>query len=145
MLQKGHKCGFFVDFFANKSDTLTHGKSSQHSADAEAGYMAEEEESHAGCDDQAGHVVADFYFRIGFACDIFHFPWEQIGWCDWQFAAVGKGDTEAEDQITCCKIKYPEGNGKRQSVDPDFMDIYHFSKSKPCYKAEQIAGNKSLF
>lgn len=68
MLQKGHKCGFFVDFFANKSDTLTHGKSSQHSADAEAGYMAEEEESHAGCDDQAGHVVADFYFRIGFAC-----------------------------------------------------------------------------
>ena len=85
MLQKGHKCGFFVDFFANKSDTLTHGKSSQHSADAEAGYMAEEEESHAGCDDQAGHV---------------HFPWEQIGWCDWQFAAVGKGNAETQNQIT---------------------------------------------
>lgn len=100
MLQKGHKCGFFVNFFANKSDTLTHGKSSQHSADAEAGYMAEEEECHAGCDDQAGHVVADFYFRIGFACDIFHFPWEQIGWCDWQFAAVGKGNAETQNQIT---------------------------------------------
>ena len=31
----------FCRFFANKSDTLTHGKSSQYSADAEAGYMAE--------------------------------------------------------------------------------------------------------
>ena len=41
MLQKGHKCSFFVDFFANKSHAFAHGKSSQHSADAEAGYMAE--------------------------------------------------------------------------------------------------------
>ena len=26
--------------------------------------MAEEEEGHAGCDDQADHVVADFYFKV---------------------------------------------------------------------------------
>ena len=76
MFQKGHKCGFFVDFFANKSHAFAHGKSGQYSADAEAGDMAEEEESHAGCDDQADYVVADFYFRIGFACDIFQFTWE---------------------------------------------------------------------
>ena len=57
MLQKGHKCSFFVDFFANKSHAFAHGKSSQHSADAEAGYMAEEEESHAGCDETQNQIT----------------------------------------------------------------------------------------
>ena len=84
----------FCRFFCQQEPRLSHGKSGQHGADAKAGDMAEEEESHAGCDDQASHIIADFYFRIGFACDIFHFPWEQIGWCDWQFAAVGKGNAE---------------------------------------------------
>ena len=71
MLQKWHKCCFFVDFSANKGHAFTHGEGGQHSSDAKAGDMTEEKEGHAGCDDKTCHVVADFYFRIRFSCDIF--------------------------------------------------------------------------
>ncbi len=107
--------------------------------------MSQAEKSHTGGKKKAGYVKGDLDFWVRAFDDPGEVSWKQVSWDDREFAAVRKGDTEAEDQITCCKIKYPEGNGKRQSVDPDFMDIYHFSKSKPCYKAEQIAGNKSLF
>ena len=107
--------------------------------------MSKTEKGHAGGKKKAGYVKGDLDFWVRTFDDPGEVSWEQVSWDDRELAAVGKGNTEAEDQITCCKIKYPEGNGKRQSVDPDFMDIYHFSESKTCYKAEQVAGNKSLF
>lgn len=107
--------------------------------------MSQAEEGHAGGKKKAGYVKGDLDFGVRASDDPGEVSWEQVSWDDREFAAVRKGDTEAEDQITCCKIKYPERNGKRQCVDPDLMDIHHFSESKTCYKAEQIAGNKSLF
>ena len=110
MLQKGHKCGFFVDFFANKSDTLTHGKSSQHSADAKAGDMTKEEEGHAGCDGKAGDVIADFYSGVRLLCDIHKFTRKKVCWDNRQFASVGKCNAEAKDEIAQHKIEDSQRN-----------------------------------
>ena len=107
--------------------------------------MSKAEEGHAGGNKKTGYVKGDLDFGIRLFNDLGEVSWKQVGWDDRKFAAVGKGDTEAEDQVACHKVEYPEGNGKRQGVDPDLMNIYHFSESETGYKAEQVAWNKAFF
>ena len=107
--------------------------------------MSQAEEGHAGGNKKAGYVKSNLDFGVRLFNDLGEISWKQVCWDDREFAAVGKGDTEAEYQVACHKVKYPKGNGKRQSIDPDLMDIDHFSESETCYKAEQVAGNKAFF
>ena len=107
--------------------------------------MSKAEESHAGCNKKTGYVKGDLYSGLRFFDDLRKISGKQIRWDDWKFAPVGKGNSEAQDQIAGYKIKYTQRNTKRQCIDPDPVDIHHFSKSKTSYKAEQIAGNKALF
>lgn len=107
--------------------------------------MAEAKESHAGCDQKTKNIEGDLNLGIRFFDDLGKISWEQVGWDDGELAAVGKGNTEAQDQVAGDEVKYPQGNTKRQCIDPDPVDIHHFSKSETSYKAEQIAGNETLF
>ena len=96
--------------------------------------MSQAEESHTGGKKKAGYVKGDLDFWVRAFDDPGEVSWKQVSWDDREFAAVRKGDTEAEDQITCCKIKYPEGNGKRQSVDQTSWISTIFPKANPATK-----------
>ena len=98
--------------------------------------MSKAEEGHAGGNKKTGYVKGDLDFGIRLFNNLGEISWEQVGWDDRELAAVRKGDTEAEDQIACHKVEHPKGNGKWQCVDPDLMNIYHFSKGKTGYETK---------
>ena len=126
----------FIQNISDHADDLTHCKCGKDCSDSKTFDMTEEEEGQSSCHGEAGYVKGDLDFGIRLFNDLGEISWEQVGWDDREFAAVGKGDTEAEDQIACHKVEHPKGNGKRQCVDPDLMNIYHFSKGKTGYETK---------
>lgn len=96
--------------------------------------MSQAEEGHAGGKKKAGYVKGDLDFWVRTFDDPGEVSWEQVSRDDRELAAVGKGDTEAKDQITCCKIKYPQGMVRGRVLIRISWISTIFPKAKPAAK-----------
>lgn len=62
--------------------------------------VAEEEEGQSGSYGEAGHVEGDLDSGVGYFEDLSCFTREQVGRDDWESAAVGECNSDAEDDIS---------------------------------------------
>ena len=65
-----------------------------------SGNMSQAEESHTGGKKKAGYVKGDLDFWVRAFDDPGEVSWKQVSWDDREFAAVGKGNAETQNQIT---------------------------------------------
>ena len=93
-----------VEDVSNQTDHFSHGKGSKDRSDPEAFDVAEEEEGQSGSHGEAGHVEGDLDSGVGYFEDLSCFTREQVGRDDRESAAVGEGNSEADDEIAHDKI-----------------------------------------
>ena len=126
------------------SNTFSHGEGGYYSTDPKAFDMAKTEACEGCCDDQTDHIETDLDLRICHRSDLGQFSREKICRDDWHFAAVGDGDSNAEQNVACDKVKNTPAQCGRKNVDPQLMYIQQFSKNKSDHKAEQILCDESF-
>ena len=124
------------------SNTLSHGEGRYHSTDSKAFDVSKTEACKGCCDNQADDIEADLDLRICHRSDLGQFSWEKICRDDWHFAAVGDGDSNAEQNVACKEVKDPPADCSRKNIDPQFMHVQQFPENKSDYKAEQILGDE---
>ena len=93
-----------VEDVSNQTDHFSHGKGSKDRSDPEAFDVAEEEEGQSGSHGEAGHVEGDLDSGVWNIQNIGHFSRKEVCRDDRKSAAVGEGDSEADDEIAHDKI-----------------------------------------
>ena len=128
----------FVEFFPDKSDYFSHGKCGQNGANSKS-FDASETNA---CDQCGGCQTYDikgyFYFWVFEIFDGRQFSWKEIRRDDRQSAAVGKCDSEAEQQITDDKVKDSHWNVIRKNGNPSFVNIQHHAERETNHETKQI-------
>ena len=93
-----------IHLVTDHADHFSHGKCGKDRTDSKSVQMSEDDASHQSCYGKAGNVIADFDPGIFYLCDICQFSRKQVCRDDRKSAAVGEGDSEADDEIAHDKI-----------------------------------------
>ena len=93
-----------VQYIAYHADDLTHRERSEDRSDSKPFDMTEETESQSRGHGETGHVEGDLDSGVGYFEDLSCFTREQVGRDDRKSAAVGEGNSEADDEIAHDKI-----------------------------------------
>ena len=126
------------------SDAFSHGKGGYNGTNSKSFDMSETESGEGSSDNQADYIEADLDFWICHRSDLGQFSREKICRDDWHFAAVRDGDSNAEQNVACDKVKNTPAQCGMKNVDPQLMYIQQFSKNKSDHKAEQILCDESF-
>ena len=94
----------FIQYIAYHADDLTHRKRGEDRSDSKPFDMTEETESQSRGHGEAGHVEGDLDSGVWNLQNIGHFSRKEVCRDDRKSAAVGEGDSEADDEIAHDKI-----------------------------------------
>ena len=94
----------FIQYIAYHADDLTHRKRGEDRSDPKTFDMTEETESQSRGHGEAGHVEGDLDSGVWNLQDIGHFSRKEVCRDDRKSAAVGEGNSEADDEIAHDKI-----------------------------------------
>ena len=102
--EEWHKPEVFIQYIAYHADDLTHRKRGKDRSDSKTFDMTEETESQSRSHGEAGHVEGDLDSGVWNLQNIGHFSWKEVCRDDRKSAAVGEGNSEADDEIAHDKI-----------------------------------------
>ena len=102
--EEWHKPEVSVQYIAYQADDLTHRERGEDRADSKTFDMTEETESQSCGHGEAGHVEGDLDSGVWNLQNIGHFSRKEVCRDDRKSAAVGEGNSEADDEIAHDKI-----------------------------------------
>ena len=127
--EEWHKPEVSVQYIAYHTDDLTDSKTFD---------MTEETESQSCGHGEAGHVEGDLDSGVWNLQNIGHFSRKEVCRDDRKSAAVGEGDANADQHIADDKIEHAPSQCGRENIDPIFVQVQKFAKSKANNKTAQI-------
>ena len=113
----------FIQYIAYHADDLTHRKRGEDRSDSKTFDMTEETEGQSCGHGEAGHVEGDLDSGVWNLQNIGHFSWKEVCRDDRKSAAVGEGNSEADDEIAHDKIDDLVSESHRKSCESCLVDI----------------------
>ena len=102
--EEWHKSEVSIQYIAYHADDFTHRKRGEDRSDSKTFDMTEETESQSRGHGEAGHVEGDLDSGVWNLQNIGHFSRKEVCRDDRKSAAVGEGNSEADDEIAHDKI-----------------------------------------
>ena len=128
--------------FPYNANTFSHGESGNNSTNSKSLNVSKANSGKKGSDSQTDDVEADLDLRVGDGSDLGQLSWEKVCRHDWHLTAVGKCDSDADQDVACHKVKHTPADSGRQNIDPHFVHIQQLAEHKSDHEAEQVLGNK---
>ena len=112
-----------IQYIAYHADDLTHRKRGEDCSDSKPFDMTKKTESQSCGHGEAGHIEGDLDSGVWNLQDVSHFSRKEVCRNDRESAAVGEGDSEADDEIAHDKIDDLVSDPHRKSCESCLVDI----------------------
>ena len=108
----------FVHPVSGNPNTFSHGKGGYNGADSKSFNMSKTESGKGSSDDQADYIETDLDPWICHRSDLGQLSWEKIGRNNGHFAAVGDGDSNAEQNVAGNEVENSPADRCWKNIDP---------------------------